>query len=209
MSSSIWIFTMFLASMVFASGADARKTIVFFGDSLTAGYGLDDPARSFPSLIQQKIDQENLPYRVVNAGVSGDTTAGGLRRIDWALRQPIDIFVLELGGNDGLRGLPTSDSEKNLQSIIEKVRSKNPQAVIVLAGMLMPPNFGEDYTKAFAQMYPKVADKAGATLIPFILEGVGGIREYNQADQIHPNPKGHERVAETVWKTLRPLLAKS
>lgn len=196
----------FLSSAVVLTAADTRKTILFFGDSLTAGYGLEDPNLAFPGLIQKKIDSENLPYRVINAGLSGETTAGGLRRLDWVLRQPVDIFVLELGGNDGLRGLSPKDAQANLQAIIDKVRAKYPQTKIILAGMLMPPSLGADYTRAFAAIYPTLAEKNHLTLIPFVLEGVGGVRGLNQPDLIHPNQKGHAIVANTIWSTLRPVL---
>lgn len=197
----------FLLSTFALGAADTRKTILFFGDSLTAGYGLDDPALAFPALIQARIDAEKLPYRVINAGLSGETTAGGLRRLDWVLKQPVDVFVLELGGNDGLRGLQPKDAQANLQAMIDKVRAKNPATAIILAGMLMPSSMGPDYTRAFAEMYPTLAKKNQITLIPFLLEGVGGISSLNQPDLIHPNAPGHARVAETVWKTLRPLLS--
>lgn len=198
--------TFFIATALALSGADARKTILFFGDSLTAGYGLEDPSLAFPALIQKRIDAEKLPYRVINAGLSGETTAGGLRRIDWVLRQPVDIFVLELGGNDGLRGLSPRDAQYNLQTLIDKVRAKNPQVKVVLAGMMMPPSLGQDYTRAFAAIYPTLAEKNQLTLVPFLLEGVGGNPALNQPDMIHPNAKGHALVAETVWKILRPML---
>ncbi len=197
--------SLFLSSLVL-SAADARRTILFYGDSLTAGYGLEDPALAFPGLIQKKIDAEHLPYRVVNAGLSGETTAGGLRRLEWVLRQPVDVFVLELGGNDGLRGLSPIQASANLQAIIEGVQKKNPGCKIILAGMLMPPSLGADYTQAFAAIYPRLAADNHLTLIPFLLKGVGGIPNLNQADQIHPNAQGHTLVADTVWKTLRPLL---
>jgi acyl-CoA thioesterase-1 len=190
-----------------ARAASAPRTIVFFGDSLTAGYGLDNPAEdAFPALIEKKIAAEKRDWRVVNAGLSGETTAAGLRRVDWILRQPIDIFVLALGGNDGLRGISPTVSSANLQGIIDRVRAKYPAAKIVLAGMMMPPSMGEEYTRAFADMYPALAKKNGLTFIPFLLDAVGGIAELNQADRIHPVKKGHEIVANTVWKYLRPLL---
>lgn len=201
---------MLFFSLAFATAARAAtpdpKTILFFGDSLTAGYGLEDPALAFPALIQKKIEAEKLPYRVVNAGLSGETTAGGLRRLDWILRQRIDIFVLELGGNDGLRGVSPAVARNNLQAIIDRVRAKNPDTKIVLAGMAMPPSMGAEYVNAFSAMYPALADKNKLTLIPFLLEKVGGYAEMNLPDGIHPNAKGHEVVAETVWKSLRPLL---
>lgn len=185
--------------------AAAPKTVVFFGDSLTAGFGVD-PDESFPALIRQKIDAAGLPWRVVNAGLSGETTSGGLRRLDWILRQPVDILVLELGGNDGLRGIPPETSRVNLQAMIERTRAKYPGCVVVLAGMQMPPNMGADYQRAFAAIFPELAERHRTPFIPFLLEGVGGVPELNLADGIHPNPRGHQIVAETVWKTLEPLL---
>lgn len=189
-----------------ARGAPSH-TLVFFGDSLTAGYGLDDPAReAYPALIQEKIDAVHLPWRVVNAGLSGETTAGGLRRVDWILRQPVDVFVLALGGNDGLRGIEPAVSSANLQGIIDRVRAKNPQTKIVLAGMMMPEVMGTDYASAFAAMYPAIAEKNHLPLVPFLLKGVGGLPAMNQPDGIHPTAAGHAIVAETMWETIRPLL---
>ncbi|MEX2044348.1 MAG: arylesterase [Opitutus sp.] len=189
--------------------APEARTIVFFGDSLTAGLGLDDPSsEAYPALIQEKIDAAGLGWRTVNAGLSGETTSGGLRRVDWILRQPVDIFVLALGANDGLRGISPEVSSANLRQIIDRVRAKNPGAGIVIAGMQMPPAMGEDYTRAFSGMFPAVAEEKGAALIPFLLEGVGGRLEYNAGDRIHPNAAGHALVAKTVWKALRPLLEK-
>ena len=189
-----------------SAGGDARRTIVFFGDSLTAGYGLENHVTdAFPGVLQGKIDREGLAYHVVNAGLSGDTTAGGLRRIGWILRQPVDIFVLELGGNDGLRGLPVETARANLQAIMDRVRAANPQVRIVLAGMQMPTSMGP-YADAFAQLFPELAAANGTSLIPFLLEGVGGVPELNLPDGIHPTVEGHRRIAETVWPYLRPLL---
>jgi acyl-CoA thioesterase-1 len=191
----------------------APRTVMCFGDSITAGYGLENaPAESYPALLQQKCDQARAPaasaprWRVVNAGLSGETTAGGVRRIDWVLRQPVDIFILALGGNDGLRGLDPSVSQKNLQTIIDRVRARYPTAKIVLAGMMMPPSMGENYARAFATIYPTLATKNDLTLIPFLLEGVGGRPELNQADAIHPNPAGHARIAETLWRGIEGLI---
>lgn len=185
---------------------DPRRTLVFFGDSLTAGYGLENHVTdAFPGLVQAKIDREGLAYQVVNAGLSGDTTAGGLRRIDWVLRQPVDIFVLELGGNDGLRGLPLETARANLQAIMERVRARNPQVRIVLAGMQLPTSMGP-YAEAFARLFPELAAANGASLIPFLLEGVGGVPELNLPDGIHPTVEGHRRIAQTIWPYLRPLL---
>jgi len=187
-------------------GADI-KTIVFFGDSLTAGAGLEDPpAQAFPALIEQKIHDAGLACRVVNAGLSGETSAGGLRRVDWILRQRVDMFVLELGGNDGLRGLPPETTRANLQAIIDRVRAKSPATKIVLAGIAAPPNMGAEFTRAFAAIFPALAAKNDVAFIPFLLAGVAGRPELNQADGIHPTDRGHRLVAETVWKTIRPLL---
>ena len=184
-----------------------RRTIVFFGDSLTAGLGLRAPAEeAFPGVIQKKLNDAHLPWRVVNAGLSGETTSGGLRRVDWILRQPVDVFVLELGGNDGLRGIEPAVSRANLQGIIDRVRAKNPTVKILLAGMLMPPSLGPEYTSDFAAIYPELAEKNHVALVPFLLEGVGLNPDLNQHDGIHPTAEGHAIVAETVWKFLEPLL---
>jgi acyl-CoA thioesterase-1 len=182
-----------------------KKTIVFFGNSLTAGYGLS-PSEAFPAIIQSKIDSLGLPYKVINAGVSGETSSGGNARIDWILKQPLDVFVLELGANDGLRGIPLSETKKSLQSIIDKVKAKSPQAKLVLAGMQIPPNMGVTYTTEFRDIYPELAAKNNMTLIPFLLEGVGGETRYNQQDGIHPTAEGHKIVAGNVWKELQKLL---
>lgn len=184
------------------------KTIVVLGDSIAAGYGLD-PDEAFPTLLQEKIDAAGLNYKVVNAGQSGDTSAGGLRRISWLLRQPVDFLLLELGGNDGLRGIDPEETEKNLQGIIDKVRQKNPAAQIVIAGMQMPENMGKEYTTRFREVFPALAQKNGATLIPFLLEGIGGKADLNQADRIHPTAEGHRMIAMTIWKVLQPVLVNS
>ena len=189
------------------AGAAGERTIIFFGDSLTAGYGLTNPAAdSYPALIQGRIRAAGLAWRVVNAGLSGETTAGGLRRLDWTLRTPPDLFVLALGANDGLRGISPALMRANLEEMIDRVRRLRPDARVVLAGMQMPPELGPEHAAAFARVFPEVAKKTGATLIPFLLEGVGGVAELNQGDRIHPNPAGHAVMAETVWKILRPLL---
>jgi len=182
-----------------------KKTIVFFGNSLTAGYGVS-PSEAFPAIIQKRIDSLGLPYQVVNAGVSGETSSGGKTRIDWILREPVDIFVLELGANDGLRGTPLSETKKNLQDIIDKVKAKYPDTKLVFAGMEIPPNMGQAYTTEFRNIYTDLAAKNKMTLIPFLLEGVGGEPELNQADGIHPTAEGHLIVAENVWKQLEKLL---
>lgn len=182
-----------------------KKTIVFYGNSLTAGYGLS-PEQAFPAIIQKKIDSLGLPYTVINAGVSGETSSGGKTRIDWILQQPVDIFILELGANDGLRGVPLSETKKNLQDIIDKVKAKYPGTKLVFAGMEIPPNMGQAYTTEFRNIYTELAAKNKMTLIPFLLEGVGGEPELNQADGIHPTAEGHLIVADNVWKKLQKLL---
>jgi len=182
-----------------------KKTIVFYGNSLTAGYGVS-PSEAFPAIIQKKIDSLGFPYNVINAGVSGETSSGGKTRIDWILREPIDIFILELGANDGLRGTPLSETKKNLQDIIDKVKAKYPDTKLVFAGMEIPPNMGQAYTTEFRNIYIDLAAKNKMTLIPFLLEGVGGEQELNQADGIHPTAEGHLIVAENVWKQLEKLL---
>jgi acyl-CoA thioesterase-1 len=183
-----------------------KKTILFFGDSLTAGYGLDDPSNAFPGVIQRKIDSLKLPYAVINAGVSGETTAGGLARIDWILKQKIDVFVLELGANDGLRGIDVTETTKNLQSIIDKVKARYPSAKIVLTGMQVPPSMGSNYITSFKNLFPALAEKNKIALVPFLLAGVGGNPKLNQADGIHPTAEGAKIVADNVWKVLKENL---
>ena len=183
---------------------DTRK-ILFFGNSLTAGLGLD-PDDAFPAVIQRKLDSLNLPYEIINAGLSGETTAGGKNRIEWLLTQDVDIFVLELGANDGLRGIPLEETRNNLQAIIDAVREKNSDTKIVLTGMQIPPNMGKEYTSGFKNIFPELAIKNNISLIPFLLENVGGIPELNQADGIHPTVEGQQILAENVWKVLGGLV---
>ncbi|MCA0132735.1 arylesterase [Winogradskyella alexanderae] len=185
---------------------ETTKTILCFGDSITAGYGLEDNADAYPALLQQKIDSLNLDYTVINSGLSGETSAGGRSRIDWVMRQPIDIFLLELGGNDGLRGIPLTETKSNLQSIINSVNKKNPNTKIILAGMELPPNMGQDFTSEFRSVFAQLAKENDVTFIPFILKDVGGIKELNQPDGIHPTTEGHKIVANTVWDVLKPML---
>lgn len=181
------------------------KTILFFGNSLTAGYGLEQ-AEAFPALIQTKIDALKMPYKVINAGLSGETTAGGNTRIEWILNQKIDILIIELGGNDGLRGISPDLTYANLQSIINKAKAKYPDLKIILAGMEAPPNMGEKFTADFRKIYKELADKNQVSLIPFLLETVGGDPKLNLPDGIHPTAQGHQIVAETVWKTLKVVI---
>lgn len=182
------------------------KTILFFGDSITAGFGLDDTNDAFPGLIQSKIDSLGLHYTVVNSGVSGETSAGGRSRIDWILNQDIDVFVLELGANDGLRGLPITETKANLQAIIDVVKTKSPSTHIILAGMQLPPNMGQDYTIQFKNVFSDLASENDIDFIPFILKDVGGLKKLNQADGIHPTAEGHRIVARNVWEVLLPVL---
>ena len=181
------------------------KVILFYGDSLTAGYGLSTE-EAFPAIVDKTLNQKGKAVKVINAGLSGETSAGGLSRLDWVLRQPIDIFVLELGANDGLRGLPLAETRKNLQAIIDHVKKKYPSVNIVVAGMLVPPNMGPDYTAEFQKLFPELAKKNNARLIPFLLQGVAGNDKLNNADGIHPNVEGHKIVANNVLKIVEPLL---
>lgn len=181
--------------------------ILFFGNSLTAGMGLD-PDDAFPAVIQEKLDSLGLSYQVVNAGLSGETTASGKNRVEWVLDQKVDVFVLELGANDGLRGVPVEETRRNLQAIIDKVRSKNPDIEIILTGMQIPPNLGPEYTSEFRALFPELAEKNDLHLVPFLLEDVAGRPELNQSDGIHPTAEGQEILAENVWTVLKPVLQK-
>ncbi|MBD1396140.1 arylesterase [Pontibacter sp. JH31] len=192
-------------SKVAAPKNERIKTIVFFGNSLTAGYGLE-PDQAFPALIQERIDSLGLPYKAVNAGLSGETSAGGRSRIDWLLKQPIDVFVLELGANDGLRGIDPASTYDNLGMIIDKVLEQNPEAEIILAGMQMPPSMGQRFTKEFEQVYTRLAKDKNVALIPFLLEGVAGDQALNQGDGIHPTIEGQRILADNVWTVIEPIL---
>jgi acyl-CoA thioesterase-1 len=181
------------------------KVILFFGDSLTAGLGVNED-EAYPELIQNTIDSLGLPYHVINAGLSGDTTTAGKNRVNWVLNQKVDIFVLELGANDGLRGIPLSETRKNLQAIIDIVKEKNPDTQIILAGMQIPPNMGLDYTTEFKNIFPELASKNNLKLIPFLLKDVAGIPELNQQDGIHPTAEGHKILAQNTWVVLKNML---
>ena len=181
------------------------KVVLFFGDSLTAGYGLS-PEEAFPAVAEKSLQKSGATVRVINAGLSGETSAGGLTRIDWVLRQPVDVFVLELGANDGLRGLPLQQTRNNLQTIIDKVKTRNPTCKIVLAGMMIPPNMGKDYATSFRNLFGEIAKKNNSILIPFLLDGVGGDERLNQADGIHPTAEGHRIIGENLAKILLPLM---
>ena len=198
-----------MAASFFSSVLPAQSpppAIVFLGDSLTAGYGLE-LGEAYPALIAKKVSAAGLRYEVVNAGVSGDTTSGGLSRLDWVLRRPnVAVFVLALGANDGLRGIPAEVTRRNLDAILARVHERQPAAKLVVAGMQLPPNYGPAFNAEFRAMFAAAARAQNATLIPFLLEGVGGIESLNQADRVHPTAEGQRRLAETVWRALEPLL---
>ena len=198
-------FLALLLTTLFVAAADSPKRIVVLGDSIAAGFGVD-PEDAYPAVLQRKIDEAKLNYTIVNAGVSGDTTAGGLRRVNWVLRQPVDILILELGGNDGLRGIPVTETGANLQAIIDRAREKHPNIKILLAGMKMPANMGADYTAEFEKVFSDIAKKNKTAFVPFVLENVGGKPDLNLPDRIHPTPAGHEIVAQNIWPVLQPLL---
>ena len=189
-----------------SSDTTTVKRILFFGNSLTAGYGLEDPDEAFPALIQQKIDSLGLKYKVVNAGLSGETTSGGVNRINWLLKQPIDIFVLELGANDGLRGMPVSATKKNLQSILDTVAVRYPNAKRILLGMEIPPSMGGKYAAQFRVIFRELAEKNKIPFVPFMLEGVAGNPELNLPDGIHPTAEGYKIVADNIWEVLKEEL---
>ncbi|REE01581.1 acyl-CoA thioesterase-1 [Marinoscillum furvescens DSM 4134] len=184
-----------------------REVLLFFGNSITAGYQLD-VEDAFPALIQDRLDSMGYSYQVVNAGLSGETTAGGLNRIDWVLQTIPDVFVLELGANDGLRGLDLKVTKQNLMAIIDKVRTANPEVKILLTGMLVPPNMGEAYAEEFRNIFPAVAEEKNTALMPFILKDVAGEPELNLEDGIHPTEEGHKILAKNIWPYLKPLLEK-
>src|SRR5690554_295708 len=184
---------------------EEKKTILFFGNSLTAGYGLE-PEESFAGIIQHRLDSLGLNYQVINGGLSGETTASGLNRLDWFLEEEPYIFVLELGGNDGLRGIPVSETKKNLKQMILLIQNKFPNTQILLAGMQIPPNMGNAYSQDFKAIFPDLAREENVQLIPFLLEGVAGDAKLNLPDGIHPSVEGHKIVAETVWQHLEPML---
>lgn len=186
---------------------DNSKVILCFGNSLTAGLGLET-SEAFPALIQNKVDSLGYDYKVVNAGLSGETTASGKNRIDWVLKQNVDIFILELGANDGLRGIPLHETRQNLQDIINTVKTKNPNAKIIIAGMQIPPNMGQEYTSEFKNIFPELAEKNDIALIPFLLDGVAGNPDLNQSDGIHPTAEGYKIVSNNVWEVLERVLNK-
>lgn len=183
----------------------SEKRLVILGDSLTAGYGIAK-ADAYPALLQEKLNQAGLDWQVANGGRSGDTTRNGLARLRWLLKKPADMLVIALGGNDGLRGLSPDEMQGNLNAMVDLARQIAPDIHIVLAGMQMPDNMGEDYVKAFQAVYPELARAEDLTLIPFLLQGIGGEDQYNQEDRIHPNEAGHKVIAQTIWEVIHPLV---
>jgi acyl-CoA thioesterase-1 len=189
-----------------ATPGEPPRRVLVVGTSLTAGLGLDDPALAYPGLLQRKVDAAGLPYAVVNAGVSGETSAGARSRIDWLMSEPVSVLVLETGANDGLRGIQAGTLAENLQAIIDRARQQQPPPAIVLLGMRTLTNYGAEYGERFAAVYRDVAEANRVPLVPFLLEGVGGVAELNQADGVHPTPEGQRVMAATVWEVLEPVL---
>jgi acyl-CoA thioesterase I len=188
-----------------AAVAASTPTVLFLGTSLTAGYGLPGE-QAYPARIQEKIDSAGLPFRVVNAGISGETSAGAVRRVGWLLRQPFEVLVVETGSNDMLRGADLDSTRANIQAIVDRVRAERPEVRIVLVGMMAPPNLGRDYATRFHEMYPELAERNDLPLVPFLLDEVGGVRSLNLPDGIHPNAEGQRILATTVWRVLEPEL---
>jgi acyl-CoA thioesterase-1 len=195
----------FLVALSAAAATPPARVVVALGDSLTAGLGVA-PDEAYPALLQARLRGEGFAYRVVNAGVSGDTSAGGLRRVDWVLRAHPELVIVALGANDGLRGLPVDALRANLEAIVGRLRAAG--ARVLLVGMRVPPNYGDEYARAFAAVYPAVARKTGVPLVPFLLDGVAGDPRLNQSDGIHPTAEGHRVIAERLWPSVRPLLAR-
>lgn len=210
-SKAKWIWLLLLSACALWPGnaahanESARLRVVILGDSLTAGYGVES-AQNYPAHLQKKVDQAGLPVEIVNAGISGDTTAGGLRRIDWILSKGAAVLVVALGGNDGLRGLAPAQTAQNLAAILQRARQQIPDVSLVLVAMKMPLSMGADFARAFEAVFPQVAAQNSAVLGPFLLEGVAGNPELNQADLIHPNARGHEKIADNLWASLHEVL---
>lgn len=205
MRKYFFILLMSLFAFQNAGAQDSAPNILFFGDSITAGYGIGEN-NAFPALINKKIDSLDWNYTVQNGGLSGETSAGGLRRIDWMIQNKVDVFILELGGNDGLRGISAESTRKNLQQIIDKVRKKYPRSSILITGMQVPPNLGSEYTQNFKDIYPSLAEENDISLIPLLLDDVGRESALMQADGIHPTAEGHQLIANKIWDTLKPIL---
>lgn len=199
-----WIVLFVIAGALHAAETPT-PTILFLGDSLTAGYGLSEE-QAHPAVVAEKLSAAGVSYQVINAGVSGETTAGGLRRLGWLLQRKVDILIVSLGGNDGLRGVDPASTEQNLQAIIDKAKANQPDIRIILTGMRMPPSMGAEYTTAFRELFPRLAVTNGLRFVPFLLEGVGGISEMNLPDGIHPNAAGQRRVAENVYAVLVEMI---
>ena len=200
-----WAFVLGVALTATAAMSEERVTVLFFGDSITAGFGIGE-AEAFPALIQARVDSLGWPVDAINAGLSGETSSGGLRRIGWLLKRPVDVLVLELGANDGLRGIDLELTDRNLREIVVRTKNVYPECVVVIAGMQVPTNLGQEYTSTFRTMFVQLAEDVGADLIPFLLEGVGGVPELNLADGKHPTAEGHRILAENVWGVLGPIL---
>jgi len=200
---TLWLITWVIGHSSAAVADDDRPRIVAFGDSLTAGLGVA-AEEAYPARLQRRLDEKGLRYRVINAGVSGDTTAGGVRRVDWVLKSRPDLVILELGGNDGLRGLKLDETKANLERIIKRCQAAS--VTVILAGMKLPPNYGAEYTKGFEAIYPALAKQYRLTLLPFFLDGVAGSASLNQADGIHPTSEGYRIIADKVLETVKPLL---
>lgn len=190
---------------MFSQVDDEPKTIIFYGDSITAGYGIGTDF-AFPELIEQKLIKDGHQVEIVNAGLSGETSAGGVTRIDWILNRKFDVFVLELGANDGLRGIPVDETKKNLKIIISKVRDKYPETSILVTGMMVPPNMGEEYSVAYQTIFSEIASEENVNLMPFLLKDVAGLEELNQPDGIHPNVEGHKIIAENLYQYVVEML---
>ena len=197
-----------LSMLVINTRAAERKTVLFVGDSITAGFGIDED-KAFPALIQTRLDSLEWPVDAINAGLSGETSSGGLRRINWLLKRQVDVLVLELGANDGLRGIDLSLTDRNLREIVLRTKKVYPDCEIVIAGMEVPTNLGKEYTDTFREMFVQIASDTGSKLIPFLLKEVGGIKELNLSDGKHPTAEGHWILAENVWAVLKPILKAS
>jgi acyl-CoA thioesterase-1 len=187
-----------ILSLMFSQVNEEPKTIIFYGDSITAGYGIGTEF-AFPELVRQKLIKNGFKVEIVNAGLSGETSAGGVTRIDWILSRKFDLFILELGANDGLRGIPITETKKNLKLIINKVQSKFPDTKILITGMMVPPNMGEDYSLAYQKIFSEIAMEENIDLMPFLLKDVAGLEELNQPDGIHPNLEGHRIIANNIY----------
>ena len=203
--SSTRFLLLFLIVVPIVSFKTEKKTVVFFGDSITAGYGLSKE-QAYPSILRSQLEEEGVDCEIINAGLSGETSAGGLSRVSWILKKPVDIFVLELGANDALRGLPLDVTKSNLQKIMDRVKVKNPEVIFIIAGMMVPPNLGDEYAREFMSIFPALAKDNNTILVPFLLEGVAGDENLNLPDGIHPNAEGHRILADNVMPFLKKAL---